>query len=133
MKENDLHQTTATKATMKYVMFTNEKTGLRLPLFAADYVSHCDLQMGKGWVPTSAGFFSLAYQKIHGNSESLKLQPEKDDFDICLVVLGDMMSTIWLTQDATSNLERLKKIKKQRRQGLLLELGKITKPPPFQN
>jgi hypothetical protein len=101
---------------MKYVMFTHIKTGLKLPVFFADQFTHSEVQVEKGWVPTSAGHFSIMKFTTSGTSSSLKLQPVTDDAEVCKLVLAGMESMIYLAQDTEANLVHLRNIRKQRRQ-----------------
>jgi len=100
---------------MKYVMFTNAKTGLRIPVFSSDHTSHCDLRAGKGWVATSAGFYDLRSFTAVGKSESLKMTPHPDDSEICKITLAGMESMLFLVQDIEANLANLRDIQKARR------------------
>jgi len=97
---------------MKYVMFTN-KQGYSLPIFGPDMANHCDLQgMGKNWVPTSAGHFSITSQHTSGRSTSLGLSPHKQDANICILVLGEMEALVMMAQDLEDNMARREAILK---------------------
>ena len=93
---------------MKYVMFTNEKTGLKLPVLASDTANHCDLQMGAGWIPTSAGFFDLKSFSTVGKSESLKMSPATGDDEVIKMVMAGMECIMFIIQDTETNREQLK-------------------------
>jgi hypothetical protein len=101
---------------MKYVMFTQRKTGLKIPAFFSDHFVHSDVKVGKDWVPTSAGDFSMVNFTTFGESSSLKLKPVADDAEICKLTLAGMESMIYLAQDTKANLAHLRNVKKQRRQ-----------------
>jgi hypothetical protein len=90
---------------MKYVMFTNRKTGLRMPVFSSDSIPHCDISIGHDWVPTSAGFYDL--KKCVGYSSSLELKPAADDETICGCVVSGLESMIMLCQDPDAALAML--------------------------
>jgi hypothetical protein len=92
---------------MKYVMFTHEKTGLKLPVLFSDYFNHCDIKSGIGWHPTSAGFFSVIGFKTYGKSDSLKMSPDIDDAEIIKLCLAGMEQMHFLNQDVESNKSRL--------------------------
>ena len=100
---------------MKYVMFTNAKTGLKVPVFSSDYAAHCDLRNGQGWFATSAGFFNIRDFSTTGKSESLKMEPHPDDAKICKLTLAGMESMLYLAQDTKANLDNLRNIRQARR------------------
>lgn len=109
---------------MKYVMFTNAKTGLRLPVLSAEYATHADLRMGIGWIPTSAGFVQLGGHESPTTrlascfrfSESLKLAPAEDDAQIIDIIIAGMESAIFLVQDTDENLRKLQYLLRERKQ-----------------
>lgn len=92
---------------MKYVIFTNIKTGLSLPVFCANFLTHADLSAGPGFLATSAGFFDTKTCRAFGESDSLELKSRKGDADICLCILGKQESQIFLVQDTEENLDRV--------------------------
>ncbi len=104
-------QTTKQKE-MKYVMLTHIKTGLRVPVFGSEILSHCDLAKGhKDWLPTSAGNFDIASLQCGGHSQSLGLRWAKGDGEICQAVLFNMEAVLMLSQDLDENKETLKRLR----------------------
>jgi hypothetical protein len=111
---------------MKYVMFTNIRTGLKLPSFFPDYFCHCDMvNKDINWVPTSAGDFCARTMKTFGYSDTLKLGPAADDAQVCALVLADLMSVIHFHQDPEANLRYAMVVLKQR----LNRVGKKQRRP----
>lgn len=98
-------------------MFTNETTGLSLPVFCADMISHSSLSAGPGWFATSAGFFDLARMEASGESDSLHLKPCPTDQEILQLVISGLESIIFSYQDIFANLARVKEVKKARETG----------------
>lgn len=100
---------------MKYVMFTNRKTGVRQPVLSSNFISHSDLRAGEEWVPTSAGFFDVLTMRASDESESLRLAPEADDTEIVKMALaGVLESMAFVSQDLEGDLFRLAAVEKAR-------------------
>jgi hypothetical protein len=93
---------------MKYVMFTNVKTGQRLPVIFPDFLTHRDMRAGADWKPTSAGFFNGLTEKPYGKSETLKLRSREDDAELIIATLTNSNAIILFAQDEEGELEKLK-------------------------
>lgn len=99
---------------MKYVMFTQEKSGIKIPILASNVISHADIQAGKGFIATSAGFFDIKTMRTCGRSESLDLHPEKDDSLIIQLVLASNEAVLIMFQDLELNKEKLAHVLRSR-------------------
>ncbi len=74
---------------MKYIIFQQEKTGLKMPVIFPDHVTHASVKI-EGAHPVSAGFFKLKNVAIYKQpSESLKLSPKKGDRELLIFALMD--------------------------------------------
>ncbi len=110
------------EAEMKYVMFTNYRTGVRVPVIFSDYLAHSEIGMESlVWEATSAGFVSVhnahnARDICFGESKSLGLSFAPGDSSIILSELaGTAASMRFILQDPEANLAALKKIRKEKR------------------
>lgn len=93
---------------MKYVMFTNVKTGIRLPVLLPEtIVSHADASLGKDWVATSAGFYDTTKHETFNKSVSLRIGPLEEDAAILNAVLLGAESSLMLLQDPTESAQLL--------------------------
>jgi hypothetical protein len=98
---------------MKYVMFTHRKTGLKVPTFFSDHISHCDVKVGDEWVATSAGSFDLRTFQAVGKSSSLNMSPAPDDWEVCKLVICGVESMLYLAQNTKKNLRLMNQLLKK--------------------
>lgn len=75
---------------MKYVVFEDVKTGLKMPVVFPDHITHSTIKI-EGANPISAGFCLVGTEEIvsigNGGSESLNLSPAVGDRELIIAVL----------------------------------------------
>lgn len=78
---------------MKYVIFEQEKTGLKMPVIFPDHVTHNAITI-EGAQPVSAGFCFIDPEMILSisseSSDSLSLRPLPEDRELIIAMLMDM-------------------------------------------
>lgn len=76
---------------MKYIVFEQEGTGLRMPVLFPDHVTHCQMEI-EGAKPVSAGFVLIGGDNIvtvsPQKSESLNMGPVEGDRELILATLS---------------------------------------------
>lgn len=93
---------------MKYLIFTNIKSGQKLPVFFPENVTHSEVKL-EGCVPVSGGFVNMQTFEACGSSQSLGLKPDFEaDSNLIQLLLGGRFETMWaLYQDADENKKQL--------------------------
>jgi len=73
---------------MKYIIFKNNKTGLKQPMIFGEHTVHSQVTIENA-TPVSAGFFYIEGSGfvVSGESESLGLKPQEGDNDLLKLVL----------------------------------------------
>lgn len=75
---------------MKYIVFEQEGTGLKMPVVFPDHITHSTIKI-EGARPVSAGFCLLGTEELvtigTGKSDSLNLAPMVGDRDLIIAVL----------------------------------------------
>lgn len=99
---------------MKYVMFTNKKSGFKLPVLFAEMFTHASASMGNEWVATSAGFINSFSLRVSGASESLQLKPAPDDQDIISAIITGYDAMVLALQDPETNLAKMQEVLRER-------------------
>jgi|GEM_PF-3043409 len=75
---------------MKYVVFENMNTGLKMPVIFPDHITHSTIKIDDA-KPVSAGFCIVGTEEIvtigTGKSDSLNLSPATGDRELIIAVL----------------------------------------------
>ncbi|WP_147382095.1 hypothetical protein [Parabacteroides sp. AF48-14] len=75
---------------MKYVVFEQERTGLKMPVLFPDHVTHSEIKI-EGTKVVSAGFCLVGTEEIvtilQERSDSLNIGPAKGDRELIIAVL----------------------------------------------
>ena len=83
---------------MKYVIFEDDKTGLKQPVVFGDHTVHSSINVERSH-PISGGFFMIGkYGTVttYGTAESLGLQPQDGDDGLLFCVLQNMGTMFFL-------------------------------------
>lgn len=83
---------------MKYVIFEQDKTGLKEPVIFGDHTTHSAVKVERAH-PVSAGYFIIDQDGIvstYGESQSLGLKPEDGDAILLYYVLQNMGTVYFL-------------------------------------
>lgn len=74
---------------MKYIVFEDDKTGLKEPVIFGDHTTHSQVKVERAH-PVSAGFFTIdddGIVSIYGDAQSLGLEPKDGDATLLYYVL----------------------------------------------
>lgn len=75
---------------MKYVVFEQEKTGLKMPVLFADHITHSSVKI-EGAKVVSAGFCLIGTEETisvgTGKSDSLNIGPAQGDRELIIATL----------------------------------------------
>lgn len=98
---------------MKYVIFEQERTGLKMPVLFPDHVTHSSITI-EGSKPISAGFCLVGGCEIitilPEGSDSLKLEPGEHDRELIISTLSNAGVYAFLNMELmTKNCDRTKK------------------------
>ncbi len=77
---------------MKYIIFEDDRTGVKEPVIFGDHTVHSEVKVGRAH-PVSAGYFMLDNEGIvstYGYSPSLRLKPKEGDATLLYYVLRNM-------------------------------------------
>lgn len=84
---------------------------MQLPVLFAEHFTHASIKADPGWVPTSAGFFSLIKNQTYGASESLNMVPRSpEDDQLCRHVISSREAMIYFEQDTEANLAHMRRV-----------------------
>lgn len=83
---------------MKYVIFEQDRTGLKAPVIFGDHTVHSSVKV-EGAKPVSAGYFMIDNDGIvstYGDAQSLGLKPEDGDATLLNLVLQNFGTAYFL-------------------------------------
>lgn len=84
---------------MKYIIFEDDKTGMKQPVIFGDHTVHSSVTVERAH-PVSAGFFQIDNEGIistYGDAQSLGLQPKNGDATLLFYVIQNMGTMFFIT------------------------------------
>lgn len=89
------------KNIMKYIIFEDDKTGLRKPVIFGDHTAHSEIRVKRAH-PVSAGFFLIdetGLVSTFGDAKSIGLQPADVDSNLIFYVIKNLGTMFFLNYD----------------------------------
>lgn len=89
------------KNIMKYIIFEDDKTGMKEPVIFGDHTAHSEIRVERAH-PVSAGFFLIdetGLVSTYGDAKSIGLQPADVDSNLIFYVIKNLGTMFFLNYD----------------------------------